>query len=58
MKFVKVKFRNSKSDREYIYSYSGEVSVGDTVVVPIGKHEKHAIVTEEFDVKEIIRVGE
>lgn len=58
MKLIRVKFRNSKSEKEYTYSYDGKVEVGDTVVVPVGNHQKHAIVTSEFDVKEIIRVGE
>lgn len=58
MKLVKVKYRGSTSDREYSYLFDGDVNVGDTVVVPLGIREKHAIVTEVYPIKEIIRVGE
>lgn len=58
MKLLKVVYRNAKTPREYYYTGGDEVEVGDTVVVSMGTWEKHAIVTESFIIKPIVRVEE
>lgn len=55
---AKVKYRGSTSDKEYSYISKESVEVGDLVTVPLGKREKRAFVTEVFEIKEVIRVGE
>lgn len=66
MKYVRVNYRGARSLREYGYQTDLDVEVGDTVVVPIGSHEKHAIIVSiedevpdlGFEIKKVIRVGE
>ena len=60
MKLVKVYYRGSVSVRSYSYVYNGEedIQIGDVVVVPLNGREKHAIVTEVFPIKDVIRLGE
>lgn len=61
MILVKVTYRGSTSKREYSYIYKGigAINIGDVVVVPLGKNrEKHAIVTDVFKIRELIRTGE
>lgn len=55
---VTVKYRGSNSPREYSYYSTEKVEVSDIVTVPLGTREKRAIVTETFEIKGIIRVGE
>lgn len=52
---VQVKYRGSSNEREYSYYDFREYNKDDVVVVPIGKHEKHAIVTKCFEIKRVLR---
>ncbi len=55
---VKVKYRGSTSDKEYSYISKENVEVGELVTVPLGEREKRAFVTDVFEIKELVRVGE
>lgn len=54
MKIVNVQFK--ENGPQYSYLYSGEVRKGDTVVVQVKDHVKHATVVSAFEAKEIMFV--
>lgn len=51
---VQVKYTGSNSDRTYSYYSFNRYDKGDEVVVPVGLHEKTAIVVNCFEIKEVI----
>lgn len=56
VRLVEVYYRGGDPNKKYNYIYKGKVSVGDTVLVPLGKREKHATVTKTYPIGEVIRV--
>lgn len=58
MKLVEVYYRGGNVDKKYNYYFDGDVKVGDLVLVPLGIREKHAIVTDVIELKEMIKVVE
>lgn len=58
MKLVEVYYRGGNTDKKYNYYFDGDVRVGDLVLVPLGTREKHAIVTNVIELKEMIKVVE
>lgn len=54
MKIVNVQFK--ENGPEYSYLFDGEVKPGDTVVVQVRDHVKHATVVSAYEAKEIMFV--
>lgn len=54
MKIVNVKFK--ENGPEYSYLFDGEIKPGDTAVVQVKDHVKHAIVIKAYEAKEIMFV--